>query len=189
MTGRCGDANVKPCSWEKHVLSCGTVCNTAPMLLWGFLMMEMLQAVSKHGGNLYCKSCSPGKERQSNYLPRQKDALCMSNQHIWTAEDIRHQPNLGPASFTCSCSGTLPPAQTMYFTVVTRSREGRVWDSGPAFDFHLNAGDSITIRSTLNEETQTWLPENNVLTGWVLSWRNKKWQHRGLISGIHKRRI
>jgi len=42
-----------------------------------------------------------GEGRQSNYLPRQEDELCMSNQHIWTAEDIRHQPNLGPASSTC----------------------------------------------------------------------------------------
>lgn len=31
-----------------------------------------------------------GEERQSNYLPRQEDALCMSNQRIWTAEDISH---------------------------------------------------------------------------------------------------
>lgn len=50
-----------------------------------------------------------GEGRQSNYLPRQEDKLCMSNQHFWMAEDLRHQPNLGPASFTCS--GTHHTAQ------------------------------------------------------------------------------
>lgn len=62
-----------------------------------------------------------GGGRQSNYLPRQEDEVCMSNQHIWTTEDIRHQPNLGSASFTCLC---IPhTAQTMYFTEVISNRE------------------------------------------------------------------
>ena len=51
---------------QKHALSCVTVWNIASIPLRVFLTIEKLQAVSKHRGNSYRKSCSPGREREGN---------------------------------------------------------------------------------------------------------------------------
>lgn len=140
---------------QKHALSCRAVCKIAPILLQVFFNNGKAPSCFKAWRKFISQVLFSGKGegRQSNYLPRQENELCMSNQHIWMAEDIRHQPNLGPASFTCS--GTPHTAQIMYSTEVIRNREGQVWDFGSAFDFHLHAEDSIIIRCILNEETQT----------------------------------
>lgn len=131
------------------------------MLLWGFLTTEMLQAAPKHGGNLDRKTCSPGKERKGNPIISPDRRM----RFVW-AISVSGQPRTSVTANPGSCFIHMlrrTPHSSHTVLVVTRSGEGRLWDSGPAFDFHLNAEDSTTIRSTSSEETQTWPTASNVL--------------------------